>query len=70
VPKEGVYVAMFLMLAVVSLLGYVINGLFIVPKHLRHQSARLEDLIAAEDSLETGIPVVPGVEPRIADDPV
>jgi len=68
VPKEGVYVAMFLMLAVVSLLGYVINGLFIVPKQLRHQSARLEDLIAAEDSLETGIPAVPGItEPPIAD---
>jgi MFS family permease len=68
-PKEGVYVAMFLMLAVVSLLGYVINGLFIVPKTLRHQSARLEDLISAEDSLETGLPAVPGItEPPIADD--
>jgi MFS family permease len=60
VPKEGVYVAMFLMLAGISLLGYVINGLWIVPKQLRFQSVRLEDLVAAEDSLETGIPIVPG----------
>jgi hypothetical protein len=69
VPKEGVYVAMFLLMAVISLLGYVINGLFIVPKHLRHQSARLVDIIAAEDALETGIPAFPGiVEPGITDD--
>jgi hypothetical protein len=60
VPKEGVYVAMFLMLAGISLVGYVINGLWIVPKQLRFQSVRLEDLVAAEDSLEAGIPIVPG----------
>jgi MFS family permease len=61
VPKEGVYVAMFLMLAGVSLLGYVINGLFIVPRNLRHQRARLEEIVAAEDALETGSPAVPGI---------
>jgi MFS family permease len=61
VPKEGVYVAMFLMLAGISLVGYVINGLFIVPRHLRHQSARLEDIVAAEDALETGVPGLPGI---------
>jgi MFS family permease len=59
VPKEGVYVAMFLMLAVISLVGYVINGLWIVPKHLRYQNVRLADLVAAEDSLEAGIPALP-----------
>jgi MFS family permease len=61
VPKEGVYVAMFLMLAVISLLGYVINGLFIVPRQLRHQNARLEEIVAAEDALETGTPTIPGI---------
>jgi MFS family permease len=66
VPKEGVYTAMFLMLAVVSLLGYVINGLFIVPARLRHQSARLEDIAAAEDALETGTPIVPGIADELA----
>lgn len=60
VPKEGVYTGLFLMIAVVSLLGFVINGLFVVPRRLRHQAARLEDVIAAEGALETGIPVVPG----------
>ena len=56
----GVYVAMFLMLSAISLLGYVINGLWIVPKQLRFQSARLEDIVAAEDVLNEGSPIVPG----------
>ena len=59
VPKEGVYVAMFLLMAVISLLGYVINGLFIVPKNLRYQNVRLADLVAAEDAVEEGIPAIP-----------
>ena len=61
VPKEGVYVAMFLMLAGISLVGYVINGLFIVPRHLRHQSAHLADIVAAEDAVELGTPGLPGI---------
>jgi len=68
VPKEGVYVAMFLMLAGISLVGYVINGLWIVPKQLRFQSVRLEDLVAAEDSLEAGIPIVPGDHHGLTED--
>lgn len=61
VPKEGVYTGLFLLIAAASLLGFVINGLFIVPRHLRHQSAHLAEIVAAEDALETGIPAVPGV---------
>jgi MFS family permease len=61
VPKEGVYTGLFLMIAVASLLGFVVNGLFIVPRHLRHQSARLAEIVAAEDALETGSPAVPGI---------
>lgn len=60
VPKEGVYTGLFLMIAAASLLGFVLNGLCIVPRRLRHQAARLEDLIAAGDALDTGTPVVPG----------
>lgn len=66
VPKEGAYVAMFLMLAGISLVGYVINGLFIVPKQLRHQSARLEDIIAAEGVLDQGAPGLPGIADDLA----
>jgi hypothetical protein len=53
-PTERAYTALFLMLALISLLGYVVNGLFIVPKKLRHQNARLEELIAAEDATALG----------------
>jgi Na+/melibiose symporter-like transporter len=60
-PKEGVYVAMFLMLSVASLLGFLVNGLVIVPRRLRHQSARLEEIVAAEDALGTGTPTIPGI---------
>jgi MFS family permease len=60
VPKEGAYVGLFLMLAGVSLAGYVINGLFIVPRHLRHQTARLEEVIASASVVETGTPGIAG----------
>ena len=53
-PKEGAYTGLFLLLSGVSLVGYVINGLFIVPRHLRHQTARLEEVIASASALETG----------------
>jgi hypothetical protein len=54
VPKAGAYTALFLALSGVSLVGYVINGLFIVPRHLRHQAHRLEEVIAAAGIVETG----------------
>jgi MFS family permease len=54
VPKEGAYTGLFLMLVGISLVGYVINGLFIVPRKLRHQNARLEEIIATEDATTIG----------------
>ncbi len=54
VPKEGSYTGLFLMLAGVSLVGYVINGLFIVPRRLRHQTSRLEEVVASASVVETG----------------
>jgi MFS family permease len=53
-PKAGAYTGLFLMLAGISLVGYVINGLFIVPRHLRHQTSRLEEVVASASALETG----------------
>jgi MFS family permease len=58
-PTEGTYTALFFMLAAISLVGYVLNGLFIVPKRLRHQSAHLEDVVGAEDAAFVGIPAEP-----------
>jgi MFS family permease len=60
VPKEGAYTGLFLLLAGVSLVGYVINGLFIVPRHLRHQTSRLEEVIASASAVETGAGGVAG----------
>lgn len=39
VPREGAYSGLFIGLAAVGLVGFALNGLFLVPRRLRHQSS-------------------------------
>jgi MFS family permease len=48
-PKEGAYTALFIGLAVAGFIGFVLNGLFLAPRRLRHQNARAREVGTAAE---------------------
>jgi MFS family permease len=59
VPKEGAYTGIFLLLAGAAFVGFMLNGLLLVPRRLQHQAEHAKQVVAAAHAAGIDTPEMP-----------